>query len=265
MRRIAHLSDVHTLDPRVRRASTRYRLSAGFVSIGRPLDPRARAQKLLRGLRAARSSGADHVVISGDLTEMGAPEEFEHFASVLDEAGMKGDEVTLVPGNHDAYTSPNAWREALAGPLARWASASATEPGKVVERGDVVLLPIDSTFFQNIVRSGGTFSSDAARAVEKRAEDPALKQKALVMVMHHSPIEQHHNPLTHWVIGLRGRNHVLDVLAKYTNIQLLHGHLHRALDRARMFGAPAVVDDEERPRVRLYDVRNGRLESAGMS
>ena len=35
--------------------------------------------------------------------------------------------------------------------------------------------------------------------------------------------------------------------------------------RARIFGAPAVVDDaEDAPRVRLYDLRDGALESAGL-
>src|SRR4051794_32860305 len=137
MARIAHLSDIHTLDPQVGRSRARYRFATKFVSLGRPVDPRARAQKLLRGLRAAKASRADHVVITGDLTEMGDASEFEHFASLLEEAGMAQGSVTLVPGNHDAYTTPAAWRRALEGPLRRYAAASATEPGKVIDRGPV--------------------------------------------------------------------------------------------------------------------------------
>jgi hypothetical protein len=52
---------------------------------------------------------------------------------------------------------------------------------------------------------------------------------------------------------------------------LLHGHTHRLVDRvgalghASVFGAPATVDDEDgTPRVRLYDVREGGLEPAGL-
>src|SRR3954454_4554790 len=112
MARIAHLSDVHPLDPQLPRSSARYRFATRFVSLGRPVDPRARAQKLLRGLRAAKASGADHFVITGDLTEMGEASEFDHFASLLEEAGMPEGSVTLVPGNHDAYTTPAAWRAA---------------------------------------------------------------------------------------------------------------------------------------------------------
>ena len=272
MARIAHLSDVHTLDLQHRRSSARYRFATKFVSLGRPVDPRGRAKKLLRGLEAAKASGAEHFVISGDLTEMGDATEFEHFANLLDEARMPEDSVTLVPGNHDAYTTAAAWRRALEGPLKRYAGASAGEPGKVIERGEVAILPIDTSFFQSMVRCGGLFTPDAAKAVQARIDDFGLRHKTIVLVMHHPPFEEQRNPISQWVVGLSGRRQVLDMLANHPRLQLLHGHLHRVVDRivgvatrARIFGAPAVVDDlEDLPRVRLYDVREGLLESAGL-
>ena len=279
MRRIAHLSDVHTLDPEHRRSNTRYRFATKFVSLGRPVDPRGRARKLARALAAAKASGADHIVITGDLTEMGDKAEFEHFANILDDARLPADGVTLVPGNHDAYTSAAAWRRALEGPLKRYAGASATETGKIVERGAVAFLPIDTSCFQSIARSSGTFTPDAARVVQSRIDDPALRDKSIVLVMHHPPFEHHKNPIAQWLDGLRGCTHVLDMLARHPRLQILHGHLHRVVDRivdlgkgvagvanrSRIFGAPAVVDDDDdTPRVRLYDIRDGALESAGL-
>lgn len=280
MRRIAHLSDIHTLDPETRRSTTRYRFNTKLVSLGRPIDPRSRAKKLTRALAAAKASGADHFVITGDLTEMGDPTEFEHFASLLDEARIPEDALTLVPGNHDAYTSGAAWRRALEGPLKRWADASATDAGKLVMRGDVAFLPIDTSCFQSLARSGGLFTPDAARAVQARIDDPALRGKAIVLVMHHPPFVHHQNPIAQWVDGLRGCAHVLDMLTRHPHVQILHGHLHRVVDRiaelgkgvagvatrARIFGAPAIVDDvDDVPRVRLYDLRDGALESVGLS
>src|SRR5580700_4651887 len=77
--RIAHLSDIHMLDEtrsdRVRARS--YDLSTHFVSIGRPLDPVERRRKLKNGLAAAKRSGANHFVISGDLTEMGTKAQYD--------------------------------------------------------------------------------------------------------------------------------------------------------------------------------------------
>lgn len=279
MRRIAHLSDVHTLDPQHRRSSTRYRFATKVVSMGRAVDPTSRARKLTRALAVAKASGADHVVITGDLTEMGDASEFEHFANLLEEAGLPEDGVTLVPGNHDAYTSGAAWRRALEGPLARWANASATEAGKLVIRGDVAFLPIDTSCFQSLARSGGLFTPEAARAVQARIDDPALRDKAIMLVMHHPPFVHHKNPVAEWIDGLRGCAHVLDMLAQHPQVQILHGHMHRVVDRiatlgkgvagvanrARIFGAPATVDDsEDTPRVRLYDLRDGAFEAVGL-
>jgi 3',5'-cyclic AMP phosphodiesterase CpdA len=280
MSRIAHLSDVHMLDPHTKRSGARYRFAAKAVSLGRPIDPRSRAKKLARGLAAAKASGAEHVVISGDLTELGDAVEFEHFAEVLEEARIAPENVTLVPGNHDAYTTPQAWRRALSGPLARYAASSADEPGKVVERARVAFLPIDTSCFQTIARSGGEFTRSAADAVEKRLADRGLRDKAVVLVLHHPPFPKHHNPVWQWIDALRGSTHVLDILKRHPRVQLMHGHLHRVVDRivgglehmvagaaakARIFGAPAIVDDDQdKPRVRLYDVRDGQLESAGL-
>ncbi|AKU96208.1 metallophosphoesterase [Labilithrix luteola] len=292
MLRIAHLSDVHILDPHTRRSAARYRITARAVSMGRSVDPRERARKLSRGLAAAKASGAGHVVISGDLTELGDANEFEHFATLLDEARLPDGSVTLVPGNHDAYTSADGWKKAMAGPLKRWSSASAFLTGQVVERGDVVLMPIDTSCFQSIARSGGHLTSDAVDAVHSRLRDPAFTDKSIILVFHHPPFVTERNAVWQWIDGLRGYAHAVDLLGKHPRLQILHGHLHKVVDsivrlgkgalarvedvarlsprdagretaRARIFGAPAVVDDGERPRVRLYDVRDGALESAG--
>ncbi len=260
MRRIAHLSDVHLLDRHPHRSGARYRLSTRFVSVGRPLDASARAAKLARALEVAKD--ADHVVVSGDLTELGDPAEFEHFAEVLHASGIPAENVTLVPGNHDAYTSDAGWRRALEGPLRAFRVGSAEEPGKIVERGGVALLPIDTSFFQNIALAGGVFTREAARAVEGRLEDPALRDKHVLLVLHHSPVHRHGNRALSWIDGLRGCTHLLDLLARHPRVQVLHGHLHQAVDRlvaplakvARIFGAPAVVNDHTEPRVRFYEV-----------
>jgi 3',5'-cyclic AMP phosphodiesterase CpdA len=198
---------------------------------------------------------------------------------VLEDAKLPDGSVTLGPGNHDAYTRPDGWKRALAGPLRRFAAASAEAPGKVVERGDVVFLPIDTSCFQSIAWAGGEFSKAAAEAVEARIVDPAFRDKAMVLVLHHSPIASR-APLMQWIDGLRGCARVLDLLAKHPRLQVLHGHLHKVVDRilaassnlrgaprtvalteagqsagpARVFGAPAICEDREDtlPRVRLY-------------
>jgi 3',5'-cyclic AMP phosphodiesterase CpdA len=269
VRRIAHLSDVHMLERRAN-PSHLHNLSLHFLSFGRMLDPGGRTRKLERALVAAQRSQADHFVVSGDLTEVGAPDQFEAFAEVLDNSGIQPDQITLVPGNHDAYTSGEAWKQALEGPLRAFASTSSGEPGKIVDRGDVLFLPVDVTCLQAITRSAGELTGEWGDALERRFADPGLAHKALVVVQHHQPFA-HARSAWQWIDGLRGHARLMDLLARYTRVQLLHGHMHKIVDRlvglgkSRIFGAPAIVDDtEDAPRVRLYEVRDGALEDAGM-
>ncbi|HVJ92428.1 MAG TPA: metallophosphoesterase [Labilithrix sp.] len=301
MRRIAHLSDVHILDRRTRHA--RYRFITKLVSLGRRLDPEARKRRLARALQAAKDGGADHIVISGDLTEVGEDVEFEQFAEVLHDAKLPADSITLVPGNHDAYTSGEAWTRALAGPLEPFAAASASTAGKVVDRGTVAFLPIDTTIFQTIALSRGVFTKETAAAVERRIADPAIRNKAMVLVVHHPPF--HPVKMMARVDGLDGDAVMLALLARYPHVQVLHGHLHGIFDHrlttstadgsaveltpsgphagpkrtthaveglsappeppTRLFGAGAVCDGpDETPRIRLYDVKDRELKPVAL-
>jgi 3',5'-cyclic AMP phosphodiesterase CpdA len=276
--RIAHVSDIHLLESHSR-AATRdrsgwsgagYELQLRFVSFGRRLDAEDRRERLLRTLAIARRSGARHLVISGDLTELGTEAQFACFADALDEANVSPDEVTLVPGNHDAYTDGRAFARALAGPLAKYAASSATAPGKIVDRGEVAFLPIDATVHQPITRSGGELTNAAADALEERLADPSLRKKALVVVTHHPPYAEG-TRVWQWIDALRGGTRLLQMLARFENVSVLHGHLHRAVTRLldggrnQVCGAAAVVDAEgAQPRVRTYDLRAGKLEASGL-
>src|ERR1700716_1900115 len=126
--RVAHLSDVHMLESRPS-VGTAYNWSTRLVSYARALEPVARARRLSQALSAAVRSGATHYVISGDLTEIGSDVQFAVFAEALHDSGISPDRITLVPGNHDAYTTPDGWKRALEGPLAAFRASSAAEAG----------------------------------------------------------------------------------------------------------------------------------------
>jgi 3',5'-cyclic-AMP phosphodiesterase len=267
--RIAHLSDVHMLDARPGRDRSGYSMGHRFLSFGRPLDAVGRQRKLVHALSAARRVGASHYVVSGDLTEIGAPGEFETLAETLHDSGIAPGRITLVPGNHDLYTSPDAWATALDGPLSAFRETSAQQAGKVVECGAVNILPLDVARHQPVTRSAGWLEDDALDRVAFRAGDPGLADRPLLVVQHHPPFVRTTQPLQ-WLDGLVGAVRMMGVLEAFRHLFVLHGHLHAAVNRvlgcgvARVFGATAIVDDKDAPRVRLYDVRGGVLQAAGL-
>lgn len=263
--RLAHLSDLHVLDERSDPG-----LGVRFVSLGRPIDVAERRRKVLRAFDRAKAAGADHFILSGDLTETGTDLQYEAFADILHSARIAPSMVTLVPGNHDLYARPDAWRLALDGPLAPWRECAAEGPGKIVDLGAVHVAPIDVTVHQRVTSSNGSVTLELADALERRLGDSALGRTPLVVVQHHPPYA-HKNPVMQWIDGLRDWSRVFGLLLKHAHAYVMHGHLHRTGDHGvrdahdvRIFGAPAIVEDEHGPRVRLYDVRGGVLESAGL-
>jgi 3',5'-cyclic AMP phosphodiesterase CpdA len=124
MATIAQVSDLHLVEDQYeqRPLSTRARLSC--LSLGCPLAPRERRKRVARALVEVRKSGADHLVITGDLTEDGTPPQFEVLAEVLADSKIAPERITLVPGNHDAYDASGNYAAALAGPLRAFAPTS---------------------------------------------------------------------------------------------------------------------------------------------
>jgi 3',5'-cyclic AMP phosphodiesterase CpdA len=263
--RIAHLSDVHMLGaaPSEPRGSWSFRHR--FLSLGRPLDPAARRRRLALALAHARSAGADRIVISGDLTEVGLRTEFVALGESLHESGFAPDCVTLVPGNHDLYSSPEAWHWAIHGPLAAFAATSATETvGRIIECGSARLLPVDATFHQPMTRSAGALSRETLDAIERCASDPGLADMPLIVVQHHPPFPRG-TGVWRWIDGLAGAHRMMAILREFRHLCVMHGHLHTLVTRSigdeepRILGATAVVEDQDVPRVRVFDAYHGQL------
>src|SRR5687767_11323412 len=104
--RIAHFSDLHVLA--LDGVKTRRFLNkrfTGWVNLRlkrahkhRPGHVRAVAREITR-------AKVDHVVITGDLTNLALEQEFEAVKRLLeDELGLDATNISAVPGNHDLYT-----------------------------------------------------------------------------------------------------------------------------------------------------------------
>ena len=261
--RLAQLSDLHLLSDHPRSRS----FAAHFVSLHRRLDRPARRAKFVRALAAAHVAGASHVAISGDLTEVGALPEFEVVAEALGSSPFAPEQITLVPGNHDAYTCRDGWQRAFEGPLAPYRRTSVWSSGGVtpVDLGDVVLLPVDTSRYQTVASSFGVFTRETSEAIHAHFARSVGSAAPRVIVQHHPPFPRK-SAAWQYIDGLQGWQSLFDLLETHPSLALLHGHTHLAatrqfgeLQHARIFGATAVVDDRAEARLRLYEVERGLL------
>lgn len=249
MARIAHLSDLHLLEPAVRARKGRAWWRVQYLSLKRSIDYVSRRARAEVALRTVQTQGFDHLVITGDLTEDGSPDQYEVLAEVLATSGIDAERITLCPGNHDAYGL--AWEAACAGPLRPWAKPAAW-------LDDCVIVPVSSAIPQTVLRSAGRIERAALLDVEALAvREPG---RAVLLAQHHPPYALLHQ----WIHGLLNYTEVIGLLQARPNLSVLHGHTHKHRDGPVVRGGPARVFSptavtEHSDPVRLYDVVDGQL------
>src|ERR671923_86939 len=100
---LAHLSDPHLGPlPRPRLAELAGKRAAGFFNWRRKRHRIHRAEVLARVTADLKAQAADHIAVTGDLVNISLAGEYAPARAWLAALGPPRD-VTLVPGNHDAY------------------------------------------------------------------------------------------------------------------------------------------------------------------
>lgn len=258
---IAHLSDLHLLERDHDERRTTERLKLSFLSFGRPLDAEERRARVRAALWAYQCSDAEHLVITGDLTEDGTPAQFEVLAEVLLGSAIDPREITLVPGNHDGYQTSSAFARALAGPLAPFAATSRPDALTVLDA--IAIAPVWTVIDQPVTRSAGMFPHEQIGRIRALAKGFGESGRAIVIAQHHPP-HAHALPGYNWIDGLQNHAAAMALLEQDRKLHVLHGHRHRKSDRAvsdngwaRVFGTTACVDHAEP--LRIYEAGDRRL------
>jgi len=233
---LAHVTDLHLVEPnyRARGGSDSQRLY--FLSAGRPIDADGRGERALSAFQAAGRNAA-HVVVTGDLTEDGSPAQFELLADLLERARLAPERVTLVPGNHDRYSQPDAFEQALLGPLQAYAASSCQ--GRRIELGrGAWLLPVSTAIPQSVLRSAGRMSDADLELIQQLAKEARRARKLALVAQHHPP--QGFGPAAwNWIDGLLNAAAGRALLGAHSKLHVLHGHTHKHQSQAFAPGRPA--------------------------
>jgi 3',5'-cyclic AMP phosphodiesterase CpdA len=220
---VAHFSDLHLLaleGARIRHFLGKRATGGVNLLFNRGGQfPASVARALVADIR---DRTVDHVVVSGDLTNLAFPAEFRLVRSILEQLPLPPSEVTVVPGNHDYYTRDAAacdhFGEAMVG-----FSAEAGRFPLLRVRGELAVVALNSAHPTPPLMAYGTLGSRQLR--EARALLAAVEQRERfrLVVLHHPPHREHvswHNRLT----DLRAFvSMIRDVGAEL----VVHGHLHR--------------------------------------
>jgi 3',5'-cyclic AMP phosphodiesterase CpdA len=230
---LAHLSDIHLGPmPRPRLQDLTPKRLTGLANWHQGRKHRHRPEVLETLLEDIRQQTPSHIVVTGDLCNVGMPEEFAEALKWLERLGPP-DRVTVIPGNHDAYV-----RLRRDPGIARWEAYMAGEaPGAVRRRGETVSFPfvrrldrvaliglssaVPTRMFQATGQLGGAQRQAAAELLSKLGAEGLTR----VVLIHHPPLPTQ-SPRTHCLIDAGD----FAALLRRAGAELvLHGHSHRAM------------------------------------
>ncbi|HVP27653.1 MAG TPA: metallophosphoesterase [Myxococcota bacterium] len=222
--RLAQLTDLHTTPPRLRPSEWTPKRALGLLSWHLKRRDEHRPEILAAAVADLRHEAADHVAITGDLTNLGSAREIETALGWLGALGGPA-EVSLVPGNHDAYArsseGPAGWR--------RWQAYMASDAGRggafpsVRLRGPLALVGVCSVHPSPILQATGTVGQVQCAALEATLAALGREGWCRVVLIHHPPV----------AADPRARRRLRDAEAVRRAIErggaelVLHGHTHR--------------------------------------
>ena len=177
-------------------------------------------------IRDLANSDSQHLVITGDLTHLGLPVEFHQARQWLQGLGPPT-EVTVIPGNHEAYVAA-PWKKTLAlwSDYMRGDDSPATEPDvfpSLRVRGPVALLGLSAAVPSPPFMATGRVHSTQLKRLETLLAETGARGLFRVLLVHQTPapgVDKYRKRLTN-AAALRR------VLAREGVELVLHGHTHR--------------------------------------
>lgn len=222
---LAHLSDPHLGPmPKPRGIDLVGKRALGYMNWQRKRYAVHRREVLAQIVADIHAHKPDHIAITGDLVNIALPAEFIEAASWLKSVGPPHD-VSLVPGNHDAYAISTrhhyerAWSEYLRG------DDGANPPAfpYVRRRGPLALIGVSTAIPTAPFMATGLLGRAQLDALERILPELAGENLCRVLMIHHPP----YVTPGRWTARLRDADELRNILKRHGVELLLHGHDHR--------------------------------------
>ncbi|MCO4760649.1 MAG: metallophosphoesterase [Myxococcales bacterium] len=239
--RIAHLSDLHVLDltgtAPARFLNKRVTGVANLLGARRDAHPIRIAEALPTAL-GPQGLDVDHVVITGDLSNLALESEFARAKQVVTSLGGP-ERVTVIPGNHDVYTQGALRSSRFESFFGQWMMPTPVDPADLerVRKAGRQHYPFAKTIAPGIVVYGLSSAIPAPPifAWGEVGSEQLSRLRGLVAAeppeIHTRIVLVHHNLHTRSGLSertslLRDRDALKTTLRDIDATVLLHGHTH---------------------------------------
>ncbi|MFK7974688.1 MAG: metallophosphoesterase [Halioglobus sp.] len=220
----AQLSDPHlsTLDD-ARFGQLLNKRALGYLSWRRKRQFEHRREVLEALQQDLDLTSLDQLLITGDLTHIGLPQEFDQCSQWLGQLGS-ADTIALVPGNHDACVA-DEWEDTFA----KWAPYMAGDNTSndfptMRKRGQIAFIGLSTGCPKPPLMATGTLGSEQLDKLPALLEQAKEQDLFRVVYLHHCPVEG----LEKWRKRLTDARSMQTLLEAHGAELVIHGHGHRA-------------------------------------
>lgn len=171
----------------------------------------------------------DHILVTGDVTNLALDEEFRFAKALFETLHLNADQVTVIPGNHDAYVQKGATYFQTHFGEHFLSDADALGPGAnepwpcVRRRGPVTIFGLSTSLKTPWFTAYGVIGKAQLARLKAALLDEQYQDTLRLVAIHHSPAEPRARSR---VRGLRDRHELYRVLQETGAELILHGHEH---------------------------------------
>jgi 3',5'-cyclic AMP phosphodiesterase CpdA len=221
----------------------------------------------------------DHLICTGDVTNLALPGEFRYARERFDRLRLGTADVTVLPGNHDAYIQEGTRHFAeVFGDYATaddgWAWPTTGEPTLadrwpiVRVRDGVALIGLSTSLQTPWFTAYGRCGATQLARLRSALADPRLAGLCRVVAIHHPPAGK---KAASAIRGLKDREDFAAILKECGAELVIHGHEHRNMlelldgpaGPIEVLGVPSgtyeAKDPERTARYRIFDIQDGRV------
>jgi 3',5'-cyclic AMP phosphodiesterase CpdA len=222
--RLAHLTDPHIGPlPRPRRRDLIGKRVTGYLNWRRGRHLVHDMATLGHIVADVKAQHPDHIAMTGDIANIGLPAEFQLARRWLEMLGLAED-VSFVPGNHDAYVRGSL--PDLARIFAPWTTGEANAVGRfpfLRVRGNVALLGLSSAVPTPFFIASGRLGQRQLERAEALLAECARRNLIRVVMLHHPP----RIDAAGLARGLTDAREFEQMIGRAGAELILHGHNHR--------------------------------------
>jgi 3',5'-cyclic AMP phosphodiesterase CpdA len=220
---LAHLSDPHLSPlPRPRWSELMGKRATGFVNWRRNRHLIHRGEVLARVVTDLKASAPDHIAVTGDLVNISLVGEYAPARVWLESLGPP-DDVTLVPGNHDAYVRGVAHHfRSQWGDYMRGDDIREVEFPFLRRRGPLALIGLSSAVPTAPFMATGRLGDEQIARLAELLDRARRERLFRVVLIHHPPVSSSRRHFKRLIDGASFRA----VLKRHGAELVIHGHDH---------------------------------------